>query len=94
MDADTQSQRQPEGLSAFLALTRAWFEETLGAPTPQLQGWPPYPAWRAYADPGADRIRQDAGGISYGASTSSSGHWWMRRRLTMSPACAWSTFRR
>jgi len=42
MDADTQSERQPEGLSAFLAPTRAWFEETFGAPTPpQLQGWPP-----------------------------------------------------
>lgn len=42
MDVNTQSERLPEGLSAFLAPTRAWFEETFGAPTPpQLQGWPP-----------------------------------------------------
>ena len=48
-------------LSVFSPATRAWFERTFEGPTPpQVQGWPAIAVGRARADPGADRLGQDA----------------------------------
>ena len=48
-------------LGVFSPETRAWFERAFAAPTPaQPLGWPAIASRRAHADPGADRLRQDA----------------------------------
>ena len=48
-------------LDSFSPATRGWFERTFAAPTPaQELGWPAIATGRARADPGADRLRQDA----------------------------------
>ena len=49
-------------LDLFLPPVRQWFRSALGEPTPaQRQGWPAIAAGQTHADPGADRLRQDAG---------------------------------
>ena len=55
-------------LSLFHPLVADWFRERVGSPTDaQAAAWPAIAARRARPRHGADRERQDPGGLSLGA---------------------------